>query len=225
MALLKGLRFPALSVVIALSAGVSAALAQGPPMSPELKAFLTRPEEQQQYGGMMSDIWRAVIENCPSPQIRGMNVLIDTPPSFNSAGMPVSGGWRVVGQFEGCGKSRTMNVYYLFGADGRMRRVGMLPGSSVADVRLQRDAVTHATMGMAKLAPKDCKDYRYTDTRFLRFEGATPPTPADIGKRGWIEEWTVRACGVTGIVTMNFRPDATGTGISVELDKTRRTEP
>lgn len=201
------------------------AQAQPIPMSPELKAFLTRPEEQQAFGGMMGQIWRSTVENCPSPGVRGMNVVISVPPKFDQAGLPKSGEWRVTAQFEGCGKARTLTVLYLFGPDSRMMRAGLLPGTTITDLRLQKDALLYAAMGMAKIAPKDCKDIKYTDTKFMSFGGATPPTAAEIGKRPWAEEWTVRACGVTGVVTLNFSPNATGTQISSEVNKTRRVDP
>lgn len=208
-----------------LICGAGAAVAQGLPMSPELKAFLSRPDEQQQFGGMMTNIWQSTVENCPKPAPAGLNVLIETAPTFDAGGRPKSGEWRVVGQWQGCGKTRMLSILYIFGQDGQMRRIGLLPGSSATSLRLQSDALMYAAMGMAKLRAKDCQSNKVVDTKFIRFEGDAPPTAADIGKRGWIEEWTVRSCNVTGIVTMNFTPDATGTTITTALDKTRKADP
>src|SRR4051812_41033309 len=74
----------------------SAATADSIPMSPELKAFMIRPEQQQGLVGLMGQQWRMVVDNCPSPNLQGMNVLISTPPNFDSNGAPVSGQWRAI---------------------------------------------------------------------------------------------------------------------------------
>jgi hypothetical protein len=194
------------------------------PMPPQLRAFVTRPEQQQAVTGAMGVEWRKIFENCPSPKLQGVNVSISTPPKFDSSGTPVSGEWRMIGHIEGCGEKRILSVEYLFTPDGQMKRVMLLPGSTIASWRLQHDAAAYAAMGMAKLMPKDCKakDLKYIDTKFIGFE--------DTGSTGgsgrpWKEEWTVRACTVTGVVTMHFSPDATGTNISSRLTETRQVNP
>ena len=193
------------------------------PMSPELKAFVTRPEQQQAVTGAMGQQWRALFENCPSPKLQGMNVLVGIAPKFDSGGTPVSGEWRMVGRVEGCGETRIFSVEYLFTPDGQMKRLTLLPGTTAADWRLQHDALVYAAGGMAKLAPKDCKDIKYTDTRFVGLGDQAPIT--ELGRHPWTEEWTVRACGVTGIVTMHFAPDGTGTNITSKPDETRPVSP
>lgn len=201
----------------------SVAAADPIPMSPELSAFMVRPEQQQAVVGLMGQQWRAAHADCPSPKLLGMNVVITAAPNFDAGGAPVSGQWRTVGRIEGCGATHIFNVEYLFGADGQMKRVALLPGSTLADMRLQRDALMYASMGMAKKAPKDCKDVQYLDTKFVRFTDENPS--ANAGRRPWIEDWTVRACGVMGIVIMHFTPDATGTNIMSSLNETRDVTP
>jgi hypothetical protein len=203
---------------------ISTAQAQQPiPMSPELKAFLTRPAEQQAYSNVMRQQWQAAVENCPTNVMKGLNVIVFVPPKFDSGGTPTSGTWRVVGQVEGCGQNRLLNVHYQVGPDGRMTRVGSLPGSTIADLRLQIDGLLYATQGMVKLMPAGCKDIKYVDTKFMAFQGPAPATPN--GPRSWTEEWTVRACGVAGVVTMHFAPNATGVNILVNLGETRKIGP
>ena len=153
-------------------------MAQGQPLSPELKAFLTRPEEQRQFSGLMNDAWRAAVENCPQPNARHIGVVVGVAPTFDPSGVPRSGEWRVVGDFEGCGSARKLSVAYRFGADRQMVRIALLPGTSAADPRLQHDALMYAGMGMAKLAPRDCRNVKVVDTRFARFEGSSPPAGA-----------------------------------------------
>jgi hypothetical protein len=192
-------------------------------MSPELKSFLTRPEEKEAVLGLMGEQWRALFEDCRSPKLKTMNVVIGTAPKFDPDGMPTTGQWRVVGNVEACGQTRVLNVLYMFTPDGTMKRIALLPGTTIADVRLQRDALVYAAAGMAKLNPKDCKDIKYIDTTFIGFDEAVPASGSN--RRAWKEEWTLRTCGVTGIVTVHFTPNATGTNISVGLQETRPLAP
>jgi hypothetical protein len=193
------------------------------PMSPELKAFLMRPDQTQAVIGAMGQQWRTIFENCALPKLQGMNVLIVVPPTLDSSGTPVSGEWRMVGRMEGCGETRILSVEYLFAPDGQMKRLALLPGTTVANLRLQRDALMYAVTGMMKLSPKDCKDIKGIDTKFVGLEDTGPSTGA--GGRPWKEEWTMRACGVTGVVTMHFAPDPTGTSIRAALNETRLVNP
>lgn len=214
-----------IAISVSLLGMATAAYADPIPMSPELKSFLMRQDQQQAVIGMMFQQWKALVQNCPTPQLKQTNVVISQTPTFNDDGMPTSGMWRVVGRVEGCDESRVFNIMYAFTPDGRMGRVGLLPGSTAASYRLQKDALMYAQMSMAKLEPKDCKDIQYTDTKFIGFGEESPSAASQQEKRSWTEEWTVRTCGVTGIVTMKFVPDATGTAIVSSPDQTRQISP
>jgi hypothetical protein len=184
-----------------------------------------RPEQQQGFVGSMAHQWHFIIANCASPQVKSTNVFIDSPPTFDQAGVPTSGAWHVVSQVEGCGEARIMTVFYFFPKGGEMKRITGLPGTTIADLTLQRDALPYAIVGMAGLAPKDCKSTLFTNTRFVGFgQTIAQSIPGPI-KRDWTEEWTVWSCGVTGIVTMRFTPDATGTGIRSVINETRSVNP
>ena len=210
-------------IVVLFFGLVVSAKADPIPLSPELKAFLMRPEQQQAVIGMIGRQWRTIFENCPSPKLQGTSVLISTQPKFDSGSTPVSGEWRMVARVEGCGETRILNVEYLFAPDGQMKRLVLLPGTTVANLQLERDALMYATTAMLKLTPKDCKDIKYIDTKFTGFEDTVATNGA--GGRPWKEEWTLRACGVTGAVTMHFSPDATGTSIHADLNETRPVNP
>jgi hypothetical protein len=185
-------------------------------MSPELKAFVMRPDQQKNVMGAMFSGWNILEPDCPTPRLKQMNVRVINPPAFDASGNPTSGKWRMVGDVEGCGEEKIMNIEYWFGSDGKMTMTALLPGSSIADLMLERDAIFYARMAMTKLAPKDCKDIRITDTRFLAYGETSPKTLPGRDNRTWTEEWTVRACGVNGVVPMHFIPDATGTTIGSE---------
>jgi len=95
----------------------------------------------------------------------------------------------------------------------------MLPGTSIADPILQRDAVPYAMTGMAAIAPKDCKESPAINTKFKSWDSGELPDAKGPGRRPWKEEWTVRLCGVSGVVPIHFVPDATGTTIRSEALK------
>jgi hypothetical protein len=207
--------------LLAIFAFAPAAKADPIPLSPELKAFLLRPAEQSTVTGIMRHQWDEIMPSCPEAKLKQSNVLITEAPTFDKSGAPTSGSWRVVGPVEGCGQSRTFNILYLFTKNG-LQKIGLLPGDTRADVTLQRDGLMYAYTGMVKIAPANCKDVKYLDTKFIGQGEKMPNIPAGRDPHAWTEEWTLRACGVTGVVTMTFAPDPTGTTISAAIDKTRR---
>jgi hypothetical protein len=198
------------------------ALADPIPLPPELKAFLERPDQKQAVNYYITRQWQAAVSGCATPKMTALNAIVESPPAYDSGGAPISGQWRLIGRVEGCGQNRLLNIEYLFGPDGKMRMIGMVPGTSTADLRLQRDAAMYASIGMAKLKPRDCKETNYSDTGFIKYEDATPNSN---GGRPWAEEWRVQTCDVTGIVTLHFTPGAAGTLIRVEVNETRQVNP
>ena len=88
------MRNPILLTAILLGLTLSAK-ADPIPVSPELKSFLMRPERQQAVNGMLAQQWRALVGNCSTPHLQPTTVLIDNSPTFDQAGVPTSGQWRV----------------------------------------------------------------------------------------------------------------------------------
>lgn len=185
-------------------------------MSPELAKFMTTPDEERAVKANALRHWQALFPSCPGPSLMGVNVVVHVPPKFDTAGRPLSGTWQVVSRLQGCGQTRNLNVMYSIGANGQLTRTGTLPGSSAADPRLQRDGLMYASMAMVRIAPDGCKDYQYLDTAFEAFETSLT------GTRPWTEKWTVRACGVEGVVRMHFTPHATSTTITANTAETVR---
>jgi hypothetical protein len=195
---------------------------QTAPMSPELRTFVMRAEEQKAVIGAMQEQWRTLVPECATPQLKNMNVRVVQAPVFDVAGNPTRGVWMMVGQFEGCGQIRVMNLRYGFGPEGKLVRSPMLPGTTHADPLLQNDALFHARVAMIGLAPKDCKEITVIDTKFLRYGDESPKARPGFETHVWYEEWRVRECGVVGTVPINFIPDATGTTISAEMAKAQQ---
>jgi hypothetical protein len=207
----------ALPVLLALF--VQTAMAQLTPISPELQAFVMRPDQKKAVMGSIFSGWHILEPACSTPQLKQMNVRVINPPAFDASGSPTSGQWRMVGHVEGCGEEKIMNVEYWFGSDGKMMMTQILPGTSIADLLLEKDAIFYARMAMTKLVPRDCNEMQILDTKFLQFDGGHQQTLPGREDRPWTEEWTVRACGVKGAVPMHFIPDATGTTIRSDLAK------
>ena len=218
------------SALIALSTlwGIGPAIAADPPpipMPPQLAAFLTEQSEQNLVKSQALRDWNGAVVDCGAPTLQGANVVIGSLPTFDKAGKPVSGEWRVITRLAACGQSRAFNLLYSFAPNGQMLRTGMLPGSSAADPILQRDALTYANTAMAKLAPPGCQDIRYLDTAFEAFGPPGAGVPAGREARSWTEKWTIWACGVQGVVKLYFTPDARGTSISTRLGETVKVPP
>ncbi len=190
------------------------------PMSPELRKFMSDPEEEKIVKAQALHDWNNVVSGCEAPKLEAANVVVGVPPQFDKAGKPVSGNWRVITRLSGCGQIKNFSLLYAFAANGQLARLGMLPGSSAADPILQRDARMYANLAMGKLSPPGCKEFKYLDTAFEVFGPPGGNVPAGREARSWTEKWQVRACGVEGIVKLYFIPDATGTAISAKLNET-----
>jgi hypothetical protein len=195
------------------------------PLPPQLKTFLMRPEQQKEVTGMMGHQWNEIFPSCTNAKLGTSDVLISEAPTFDKDGAPTSGAWRVVGKVEGCGQVRLLSIYFFFPKNGQMQRVGLLPGDTHADMQLQHDGLMYAFTGMAKLAPKDCRDVKFLDTKYLGSDKTVSNVLTGQANKTWSEEWTLRACGVTGAVPMKFIPDATGTTIVADASKTREIKP
>jgi hypothetical protein len=87
------MRNPILLTAILLALTLSAK-ADPIPVSPELKSFLMRPEQQQAVNGMLAQQRRAFVGNCSTPHLQPTTVLIDNSPTFDQAGVlrPDDGG-------------------------------------------------------------------------------------------------------------------------------------
>jgi hypothetical protein len=111
---------------------------------------------------------------------------------------------------EGCGQRIQRNYLALVLPDGTRRMVEMLPGTTVTDPVLQRDAMNAATMAAATAAPA-CRQVR---PRAAEFDGADREPQAPRRTRPWTESWIFEACGRLLAVPMRFTPTERGTSFS-----------
>lgn len=155
-----------------------------------------------------SNIPKAVLPECATLSQAKPAVKLLEDVTFDSSGVPKSGVWTGIYPVSGCGVARTLNFLFIAGPDG-VRSVVTLPGTTLADPLLQRDALFFAFTGAGLKAP-GCKDRIVVDTAVDRSNGANGAP----GKAPWHETWTVAACGKMLIVPMEFVPDANGTTIN-----------
>ena len=157
-----------------------------------------------------------VFHRCPSFVPSGSKVMIAKPMTFDQNGVPSAGAWWERIPVAGCGNDTIVNLYFAVGPDGKITTIVAFPGTTRADILLQRDALKFAYFGAGSRV-RDCKTFVVTNTRFENFGLRNPVTPdpgADAGYRPWWETWTVLGCGKSFDVPMNFIPDATGTTIN-----------
>lgn len=209
--------------LISLAAPAFAAADDPLPVPPELKAYLSRPQEEKIYYGMMKHQWQGLFKDCEDFYIRGTLVTVEKPPVFDSAGEAQSGAWKITSNVEGCGYKRRLNVQYVFD-DKRKSRILLLPGTTITDFTLQHDSLQYAAIAMTDLEPADCTDIRYSNTEFVSYKDVPGTGKKDKASKAWDEQWTLLACGVTGVVTMHYIPDAAGTTIMARPSETVKVD-
>lgn len=180
-----------------------------------LQAFTRTPFYTSLLNRGLAAIPKTVFQRCPTLVSKGSQVTVIKPVSFGADGFPNAGSWRQRFPVSGCGNDTMLNLFFFAGGDEKINTVIGLPGTTAADLVLQRDGPMYAYVG-AKLVAKDCKVFDVKNTKFEGFGLSKPPLP-DPGpgkpRRPWRETWTVIGCGHTINVPMDFVPDEKGTQI------------
>lgn len=120
---------------------------------------------------------------------------------------------------EGCGRRMQRNYLALVMPDGAGRLVETLPGTTVTDPVLQRDAM-QAAAAAARTAAPGCQQVR---PQSADFEGQDSEPTATTRTRPWVEAWVFEACGRLLSVPMRFSPSSRGgTDFSASSGSIRR---
>lgn len=185
-------------------------------------------EQPQNVNAAMSLVlqqMKGLQDECPNRAFKKHLATVILPPTFNEHGLPVQGIWRESFIGEGCGSSRAYNIVTAVNKEGTVKRIPTLPGSTIADILLQKDgmlyAFTGATLALQAMGKPKCNEPgTITNTEFLKYEGdeATDAMPGR-ERRPWVEEWTVLECGTSLTIPIHFKPDATGTGITTKSEE------
>lgn len=150
---------------------------------------------------------------CPSAQYSvATTPIVVKPMVFDGEGHPTSGMLKFPVKEEGCGVTRFLNALIWVQNPGTASTAAIAPGTTIADLILQKDASGRA-YGAAVLAahPDAACNVKYlADTEFVSREKAVegvaiPPA--------WRENWTIILCDKKVVVPVFFTPDTTGTAI------------
>jgi hypothetical protein len=166
----------------------------------------------------------AVFQKCPSLISSASTVTVIEPVSFAKSGYPNAGSWKQNFPVSGCGNDTVLHIYFTATVDERIHTAVGLPGSTHADLTLQRDGVVYAQIG-ARNVVRDCKHFDVRNTKFENYGLAEPATPdpgPGKGRRPWWETWTMTGCGEIVDVPIDFMPDTTGTTIAQPGGATKR---
>ncbi len=209
--------------LIAIAAALAAAAPYGlPPLHAQAPDFapLQRFTGSAAYRAMidraLAGLPPDVLTRCPGLESEGSTVHVLQPVAFGPDGVPTRGLWLQSYPVAGCGNDTLLNVFVVASASGQVSPIVGVPGTTLADPILQRDALFYANM-RAGILVKDCKAVHVRTSRFVDYglksvTGAPDPGPGQ-PNRPWRESWTMSACGRTVEVPLEFQPDATGTKI------------
>jgi len=201
----------------ALAGDLSASSARAQTDPAKFRAFLASDLYKAAFAVARDAIPPAVLPPRSDLSSPDSTVTIAKDVTFAKNGQPRSGAWWSRSPVSGCGIDTVINIFFSVGERGRIIPVVALPGTTHADLVLQRDALLYAFTGV-KLRMESCPDLTVTNTRFEAYglHGSPPREPAtEAEARGpWWETWTVRGCGRAFAVPLEFIPDATGTTIN-----------
>jgi hypothetical protein len=111
---------------------------------------------------------------------------------------------------EGCGRRSQRNYLALVLQDGTARMVETLPGNTVTDPILQRDAMQVA-VAAGQAAALGCQQIRPVAANV---DGPDSEPTAPRRTQPWTEAWILDACGTLLSVPMRFTPTARGTSFT-----------
>jgi len=185
---------------ITIPAFAAAAVLCGPPslhaadLPPAFQQYVARPEHVVAVG----EHARAFIAKDPGCKLetaRTVGASIRTPVTFGPDGTPTSGTWKEIMRVDGCSRSGIFNIATAVDARGGIHVFALLPGTSIADVQLERDAVTQALSAASRKAPPNCTETFVVDTAFESYaDTANPGVETGREARTWHERWTVQGC-------------------------------
>jgi hypothetical protein len=197
--------------LIVCSVGLLALAARADDRSAFLK-MLADPAEQQRVMATAQHSTVVLKNPCAAAHFTiTSKISVEKPATFDSSGGIVAGAWRQIVTEEGCGTTRILNVFLFVQSPRQVGAVPMLPGTTHADLQLQRDAGRYVQIG-AHLPEANCGTTYVADTAFIKQAAVALPGAKALP---WEESWTIITCTRRLEVPIHFIPDATGTTISV----------
>jgi hypothetical protein len=180
----------------------------------KMQTFITSDFYKGLINRALDSLHPSVFQRCPALRSPGSNITVLQPIIFAPDGYPKAGSWLQKFPVSGCGNDTVLNFYFSATPDEKVNTVIGLPGTTRADLVLQRDAKIYA--GVA-LAAHGCKGDAQVKNTHLEGFGVPNPPIADPGPgqrlRPWWETWTMIACGRTFEVPIDFVPSEKSTQI------------
>jgi len=145
---------------------------------------------------------------CPDATVTSLSGSPAGPPIFKAPPPGEFTNFTVIEhlRFDGCGRTRRVNLLVFRLQSGGWMASRMLDGESHAGALLQHDAVRSAAM--AVVAGAKCQDVSQAQST-LQLGPAKLVRPPENGG-GWEELWAATACGKTMGALVSFTPDPTG---------------
>jgi hypothetical protein len=148
--------------------------------------------------------------NCEDQySVRDLQFFVEKPIVFEKkGGPPVGGTWSVKFTANRCKNAKIYNLRMAAQKDGKLDISLLIPGTSIASASLQHDAskMVHEAADYSGYLPDDCKEKFLFDTKVTKTPGRQV-IQGRVFENAWIENWTVRGCGVDVVVPIMFAPD------------------
>ncbi len=193
--------------MVLLAAGRAARADDG--VDPRFLAFIHGDAHQAAVLKTATEQAQGLPAPCATAQYRlAGDLALFLPPQFDGGGRITHGLWREQVLADGCGTVELLNIFSLATPSGEPKLLGGLPGTTRADLPLQRQALLIAVRGLPDKASL-CHDMRVVDTALA------PDAPKE-RTAPWRESWTVLACDEAYPVPLRFTP--TADGATIELD-------
>lgn len=185
------------------------------PMVQGLLKYLQDPDYSQLRMAKIREGNDKAVGVCQPRQVKSVRLVPLSAISFAADGKPTSGMWAESAEMLPCDPARRLNLLTVIAPGKPIQVLLTLPGTTMTDALLQRDAAVVAVQGAAIFAKtKDCKDIAIVDTKFDDWTGDALPGALFASARPWLETWTVRYCDKQIDVPIDFRPDSRGTGFT-----------
>jgi hypothetical protein len=199
------MRTPSTLLSVWLAAGFAGPASADAP-SPA-QAYLDTPAIQETARLALRDAATRAMPPCPDYRADDATRVFYKPLRVQD-GQATAGLFRETATVRGCGMTRRISVLAFVREGGRIERLPLLPGTTLSDPVIQREAIPYAISGAYAKIPDRCHDIQVRNTDFIGYD----PTSLE-GKKPWREVWTVDACKTSIAVDMLFRPDAEGTTV------------
>jgi hypothetical protein len=217
----------ALFVASVMGAWSGAAAESEPHVPPQLRHFLAQPDHRNAVSDLMAEQWRHTFGvPCAAVTIEADTVSLSAPMQFDADDKPIQGMWREALDVKGCGVKQRFNVLMGVLKDGAIKSIALAPGTTKADLRLQRESLSYVKVAASDIIRQNCSNGHILDTRFVEFD-ATPSidTQANAERsskpRSWSEDWTYVGCGAAALVKIHYTDEIGRTQIMTKVSETR----